>query len=118
MSSTRTEDKTTSLKKEVLWDTPTTTTGTITLEKSIDEFDAIYAYGGFYNASLKRVEQKAGQLIFKEDYYNTDTNWNLILNFSVEGITRRVVFNFTDNKTIYIADCTNAALFKIYGINF
>ena len=95
---------------------------TLTMNQSIDNFDAIMIEGCLYLNG--KQEQYENRLIFKNSYYNksqAEENWGLILyNGTVSSFDskRRVIGSFIDNKTLYIAEAYDAKLTKIYGLKF
>lgn len=97
---------------------------TLTMNQSIDDFDAVMIEGCLYLSTDKAKTQYENRLIFKNSYYNKSQsveNWGLILyngTVSSVGSKRRVIGNFIDNKTLYIAEAGDAKLTKIYGLKF
>ena len=106
--------------KEELWSGEKTDTGTINLSKSVNEFDAVYVWGQYYNNSY--YGQAIGTWIFKEDF-NTDydaVNFRFILNEGMYDVNRRIGFDFIgENKNqLTIVTIERMRLLKVYGINF
>ena len=97
---------------------------TLTMNQSIDDFDAVMIEGCLYLSTDKAKTQYENRLIFKNSYYNksqSEENWGLILyNGTVSSVDskRRVIGRFIDNKTLYIAEAGDAKLTKIYGLKF
>ena len=97
---------------------------TLTMNQSIDDFDAVMIEGCLYLSTNKARTQYENRIIFKNSYYNksqSEENWGLILYNGTVSSTdskRRVIGRFIDNKTLYIAEADNAKLTKIYGLKF
>lgn len=116
----------TSFEPVLLWEEAedNSTGQTLTMNQSIDDFDAVMIEGCLYLSTDKAKTQYENRLIFKNSYYNksqSEENWGLILyNGTVSSVDskRRVIGRFIDNKTLYIAEASDAKLTKIYGLKF
>ena len=102
---------------DILIDATITTTNSYDLGASIDNYDMLIVTGMTYINSSD-YEQLNSLIIMKDDYYiEAVDGWSHSLNFSINGSTRRAVFNFNDGK-LNVVKIENAALKKIYGIKF
>lgn len=94
-----------------------TTTNSYDFSASIDNYDMLLVTG-MTHINSSDYEQLNSLIIMKDDYYiEAVDGWSHSLNFSINGSTRRVVFNFNNGK-LNVVKIENAALKKIYGIKF
>ena len=102
---------------DTLIDTIITTTDSYELSASIDNYDMLLVTG-MVHINSSDYEQLNSLIIMKDDYYiEAGDGWSHSLNFSINGSTRRAVFNFNDGK-LNVVKIENAILKKIYGIKF
>ena len=102
---------------DTLIDATITTTDSYDFSASIDNYDMLLVTG-MTHINSSDYEQLNSLIIMKDDYYiEAVDGWSHSLNFSINGSTRRAVFNFNDGK-LNVVKIENAALKKIYGIKF
>ena len=102
---------------DTLIDATITTTNSYDLGASIDNYDMLIVTG-MTHINSSDYEQLNSLIIMKDDYYiEAADGWSHSLNFSINGSTRRAVFNFNNGK-LNVVKIENAALKKIYGIKF
>ena len=106
------------ISKQVLWEGKMTTTGTISLQDSIENYDMLYIVGQFYKSETT-YGQTVMTCIMKEDYniISSVDNSAFMLNGSID-VQRRIMFGFPNDNQLEIGGITEMRLLKVYGIKF
>lgn len=107
---------------------PTSGTGnverTYTLDKSIDDYDAVYIVSRGYYTSGSGSTNIVSRIIFKSEYYSTGFDgWGNWDGTSDNSVTRAIGYTFTDDTHVKSIGCRSESgqepvLYKIYGLKF
>lgn len=102
----------------------TNVTRTYTLNKSIDDYDAVYVVIYNYYRSGQGATNITSRIVFKNDYYLKGfDNYSYYDGFTDPDRTRRINFTFTDSTHIQTLSFRNESdnepiLYKVYGLKF